>query len=63
MFNPLFDHENRALKTVKQLLTIFNKEINLLAKVIDCLKEHCDERFTHAITECGCVFKEITLVD
>jgi len=22
----------------------------------------CDERFTHAFTACGCVFKEITLV-
>jgi len=29
----------------------------------DCnLKLHCDERFTHAFTACGCVFKEITLV-
>jgi len=26
------------------------------------LKLRCDERFTHAFTACGCVFKEITLV-
>jgi hypothetical protein len=26
------------------------------------LKLSCDERFTHAFTACGCVFKEITLV-
>ncbi len=26
------------------------------------VKLHCDERFTHAFTACGCVFKEITLV-
>jgi len=26
------------------------------------LKVRCDERFTHALTACGCVFKEITLV-
>ncbi len=26
------------------------------------LELRCDERFTHAITACGCVFKEITLV-
>jgi hypothetical protein len=25
-------------------------------------KLRCDERFTHAFTACGCVFKEITLV-
>jgi hypothetical protein len=34
---------------------------------VDCLtnlevKLRCDERFTHAFTACGCVFKEITLV-
>jgi hypothetical protein len=28
----------------------------------NCLKLRCDERFTHAFTACGCVFKEITLV-
>jgi len=27
------------------------------------LKLRCDERFTHAFTACGCIFKEITLVD
>jgi len=27
------------------------------------VKLHCDERFTHVFTACGCVFKEITLVD
>ncbi len=27
-----------------------------------CLKLRCDERFTHAFTACGSVFKEITLV-
>jgi len=27
------------------------------------VKLRCDERFTHAFTACGCVFKEITLVD
>jgi len=27
------------------------------------LKLRCDERFTHAFTSYGCVFKEITLVD
>jgi len=26
------------------------------------VKLRCDERFTHAFTACGCVFKEITLV-
>jgi hypothetical protein len=26
------------------------------------IKLRCDERFTHAFTECVCVFKEITLV-
>jgi len=26
------------------------------------LKLRRDERFTHAFTECGCVFKEITLI-
>jgi len=26
------------------------------------LKLRCDERFTHAFTACGCVFKEIALV-
>jgi len=26
------------------------------------LKLRCDERFTHAFTACGCVFKEIMLV-
>jgi len=26
------------------------------------IKLRCDERFTHAIAACGCVFKEITLV-
>jgi len=26
------------------------------------LKLRCDERFTHAFTACGIVFKEITLV-
>jgi len=26
------------------------------------IKLRCDERFTHAFTACGCVFKEITLV-
>jgi len=26
------------------------------------IKLRCDDRFTHAITACGCVFKEITLV-
>ncbi len=26
------------------------------------IKLHCDERFTHALTAYGCVFKEITLV-
>ncbi len=26
------------------------------------LKMRCDERFTHAFSACGCVFKEITLV-
>jgi len=25
-------------------------------------KLHCDERFTHAFTACGCIFREITLV-
>jgi len=25
-------------------------------------KLRCDERFMHAFTACGCVFKEITLV-
>jgi len=29
---------------------------------LNCLKLRCDERFTHAFTACGCVFKEITLV-
>jgi len=27
------------------------------------IKLRCDERFMHAVTACGCVFKEITLVD
>ncbi len=26
------------------------------------VKLRCDERFMHAFTTCGCVFKEITLV-
>jgi hypothetical protein len=29
---------------------------------ISPLNLRCDERFTHAFTACGCVFKEITLV-
>jgi len=30
--------------------------------MICTLKLRCDERFAHAFTACGCVFKEITLV-
>jgi hypothetical protein len=30
--------------------------------LMHCLKLRCDERFAHAFTACGCVFKEITLV-
>jgi len=26
------------------------------------LKLRCDERFTHAFSACGCIFKEITFV-
>jgi len=31
-------------------------------KAVVSIKQRCDERFTHAFTACGCVFKEITLV-
>jgi len=31
------------------------------SKNYEWLKLRCDERFTHAFTECGCVFKVITL--
>jgi len=36
---------------------------NCFTKIVRIeLKLRCDERFTHAFTACGCVFKEITLV-
>jgi hypothetical protein len=42
------------LKIIKA--TYSEKALFLLFKL------RCDERFTHAFTACGCVFKEITLV-
>jgi hypothetical protein len=47
-------YEKGARKTLMKLIPA---NINCAA-----LKLRCDERFTHAFTACGCVFKEITLV-
>jgi len=39
-----------------------NRILYFSSDFISSLKLRCDERFTHAFTACGCVFKEITLV-
>jgi len=39
---------------VKEKTQIQKETLNVIAR--------CDERFTHAFTACGCVFKEITLI-
>ncbi len=39
------------------------KYIRLSHNLRTSFKLRCDERFTHAFTARGCVFKEITLVD
>ncbi len=44
------------------LLNAFRGFDQFVAECISCIKLRCDERFTHAFTVCGCVFKEITLV-
>ncbi len=47
------------------LLTQLGAPSNVAYFSIQCrqkLKLRCDERFTHAFTACGCIFKEITLV-
>jgi len=65
--------QNKIISTKKNVpknLSSFNKSTNLkkfyyFVSLVTgyALKLHCDERFTHAFTACGCFFKEITLVD
>jgi len=48
-------------------MELFINDVTLItltsrSKIRTNLKLRCDERFTHAFTACGCVFKEITLV-
>jgi hypothetical protein len=49
--------ENEAINMVIELCRESGKKFHLRR-----FKLRCDDRFTHAFTACGCVFKEITLV-